>query len=197
MNILVTGEYGFLAGALIDKLKDSHNMVMYGYDVRKYKSFENIDMVLHFAAPSDRVEFTNQERTTTTIIDGTINMVNIAKENNAVLVFASTMGVYTYDIDDIYCSCKRAMEQYILSTCDKYVILRIPRVYHKTRDKGLMRLLRTGSISESQMCNSVEFLDLNEFTKQTVKALHDNTNQVFEYTNTQNRSIKEIKELYV
>ncbi|MAF36188.1 hypothetical protein CL622_03665 [archaeon] len=197
MNILVTGEYGFLASALIDSLTKIHNLIMYDHDVRYYKSFENIDIILHFASPSDRVEFTNREKVTTTIIDGTINMVNIAKENNAVLVFASTMGVYTYDIDDVYCSCKRAMEHYILSTCDRYVILRIPRVYHKTRDKGLMRLLRTGNVSEEQMCNNVEFLDLSEFTKQTVRALRDNTNQIFEYNNMQNKSVQEIKELYV
>ena len=190
-NILVTGESGYLATALIKQLKNN-NIISFNGDVREYKAFSNIDMVLHFASPSDGFEFKDKQRTASTIIKGTVNLLEVAKYNDAKFVFASTMGVYRPAIDDIYCTCKLAMENYIKSVYNNYIVLRIPRVYSKCRQKGLMRQIKENLIPERDMKKRIEFITLSDFIAQTLSVL-DMTNIIHEYSITQRKTIQEIK----
>ena len=95
MRILVTGFNGYLANELIRNLF-RHDIVLYRHDVRDLHMYSDIDMILHFASPSDNEEFNDTHKTSTTIIDGTINMVKIAQTNKCKLVYASTMGAWFY-----------------------------------------------------------------------------------------------------
>jgi len=195
MNILVTGERGYLCRSIINELP-SNNIIKYERDVRLNKVFSNIDMIIHFASPSERCEFKDIKKTTTTIIDGTINMIRIANTNKAKLVFASTMGVHTFGVDDVYCSCKRAMEHYIIANCDNYLITRIPRVYSSCRKKGLIKSLIDNTVNETDFDVCVDYLDLKDFKRQFLNSLHLK-NTIYEFTEIKTNTIREIKKIYV
>lgn len=190
-KIIITGAGGYLGSALHRCLELDNIIITFSGDVRYAKpaEYDNIDMVIHMASPIDNADI---KKTASTIIEGTINMLNFAKQQNAVFVFASTMGVYGNNLNDVYANCKLAMENYIESVYNKYVVLRIPRVYSKCREKGLIRLLKNGSVPECDMNKIVEFLTLDEFVSQSAKAIH-NTNTVYEYKNTLKKSIYNIK----
>jgi len=192
MRILVTGFNGYLASKLISNLHE-HDILRYTYDVRDLHMYSDIDMILHFASPSDNEEFNDIHKTSTTIIDGTINMVKIAQANKCKLVYASTMGVYNPLLTDTYCICKAAMDNYIRSVYNNYIILRIPRVYSKCRKKGLMKQIKNKSIPESDYNNVIKFISLESFVQQTLPVL-TNHNQVLEYDVNMSMSIREIEQ---
>ena len=142
MKVCVTGSNGFIGSGLINRLQRTNQVDQYVDDVRdaeKFNSVPPMDILIHLACPSDRYGFKNRERLATSLVDGTINAINVAKKHNAILLYASTMGVYQLDVDTMYRVGKLAMEQYIQSVYTKYIILRIPRVYDMNRDKGLMK----------------------------------------------------------
>ena len=157
--------------------------------------FSDIDTILHFASPSDDFEFKDKQKTASTIIEGTFNLLKVAKYNNAKLIFASTMGVYKPAMGDVYCTCKLAMENYIKSLYNNYVILRVPRVYSKCRRKGLMRKIRDNLIPDGEMDNTVKFITLKDFIEETMPVL-DQVNITYEYKNVQESTIIEIKKMY-
>ena len=191
-DILITGHRGYLAGALVEDL--DHSVIKFPGDVREYKHYNNISCVIHFASPSDRYEFVDEYRTATTIINGTMNMLQVAKDNNCKFIYASTLGVkHIESHDDIYAISKLAMENYIKSTYNNYIILRIPRVYSKCRKKGLMRQIRDDIIQEGDMNNIIEYITLQDFIEQTKPVLSE-TNTTYEYTITNRNTIREIKQ---
>ena len=77
-NILVTGGHGYLATSLISKLQKHNNITLHEFDVRDYYihyELTKFNMVLHFASPSDQLEFQDSCKTSSTIIKGTINII--------------------------------------------------------------------------------------------------------------------------
>jgi nucleoside-diphosphate-sugar epimerase len=196
MYILVTGENGYLARPIIEQLQHGNHIIEYREDVRKHKQFNQIDLIIHLASPSDRRGFENKHKTITTIINGTINMVELANKHKAKLIFASTMGVHTFNIDDEYCSCKRAMEHYIKVCCKRYLILRIPRVYSSCRSKGLIASLKENDVPDSDLDKSLEYIDLSEFIEQFKNILHLN-NITYEFNNLTQNTISEIRSIYI
>lgn len=190
MTTLITGANGYLASNLYRYISDTK--IIYEGDVREYKKYSNIDNILHFASPSDTYGFRDKERTTTTILSGSMNMIRLAQSTGAKLIFASTMGVYNVDIDDAYSSCKLAIEHMIQCMCDRYIILRIPRVYSPCRKKGLMRQIREGTVRDSDKCRYIDFITIQEFIEQTLPIL-DHTNVIHEYDVTRHMSIHEIE----
>jgi len=75
------------------------------------------------------------------------------------------------------------------------IILRIPRVYDKTRKKGLMKKIRLDLIPQDHMDRKVEFLTLNEFIQQTLK-VDNQRNIIYNYDNLYCETISNIKKLY-
>ena len=192
-RILVTGYRGFLCSRLIEELI-GNEFIRFGGDVREHRIYTGIDVVMHFASPSQDIEFADKPKTATTIIDGTLNMLSIAKQNHAKFIFASTLGVYHAKphLNSLYESSKLAMDNYIQGVYNNYVILRIPRVYSANRPKGLMRKLREHSVPEKDMKCQLDFITLDEFAKQTLPAL-DRVNVVHEYTDLHSETIGQIK----
>lgn len=148
-KIIVSGGHGYLLTHVLPYL---NNNIIHVSDVYCYQDFLNVDMVIHFASPSDREDF-KKPYMHKTMIDGTINMVDLAKRNGAHFVFASTMGVHTLEND--YCIFKYAMEKYIQKELNSYSILRIPRVYSKDRNKGLIKQIKENSISQIDMLSLI------------------------------------------
>lgn len=200
MKICVTGSNGFIGSGLINRLQRTNQVDQYVDDVRdteKFNSVPSMDILIHLACPSDRYGFKNRERLATSLVDGTINAINVAKKHNAILLYASTMGVYQLDVDTMYRVGKLAMEQYIQSVYTKYIILRIPRVYDMNRDKGLMKMLKMNQVPESDMNNMVEFTTLANFLDDMMLIIEDiepNLNKVIDFKSTHTKTIKEIKE---
>jgi nucleoside-diphosphate-sugar epimerase len=187
---LVTGSRGFLCGHLCKHLDDP---IDYG-DVLNYYNISHIDAIYHFAGPSDDYDFADSEKTLDTIINGTRNMLRVAQENRAKFIFASTVGVEVPN--NVYCYAKLCMEKYIVDNYDNYVILRIPRVYDRSRKKGLMKKLRCGEVPKCDMNNIVQYIDLQSFLTQTLGALkHKNT--IYNYSDIQRDTIKNIHNKFV
>ena len=187
---LVTGSRGFLCGHLCKHLT---NPLDYG-DVLRYYDIDHINSVYHFAGPSDDYDFKNIEKTIDTIVNGTHNMLRVAKRNNGKFIFASTVGAESPN--NVYCYGKRLMEQYIVDNYDDYVILRIPRVYDRSRKKGLMKKLRLDHVSENDMSNIVDYITLNSFLEQTLSII-GHKNIIYNYDNIQSNSIREIRDKFI
>ena len=189
MKKLITGHRGYLAGNIRKHIPGEY-IEFYG-DVREYKKYTNIETIYHFAGPSDVYDFKDERKTVTTILGGSINMLRLAKENNCRLVFASTMGVLTEAEHNIYTMCKLTIERLIQSTCCDYLILRIPRVYSKCRNKGLMKQLRLGHVPVSDMQRIIDYLPLDTFIRQTSEVI-DRNNGIHEYDVMDSKSIHDI-----
>jgi nucleoside-diphosphate-sugar epimerase len=195
-RILITGGEGYLGKALIAELESRNTIIHYIGDVRKRSrnKYKDIDCLIHFASP---INDADPERTSSTIIEGTVNMVKLAKKLDCRFIFASTMGIHTTDITDIYCTSKLAMENYIKSVYNNYLILRIPRIYSKCRSKGLMLQLRHHKVSKEDLDKKIEFMPLEKFVTDTKFALGMGLSTgVFSYTGLQTETIQKIKEIY-
>lgn len=185
---------GYLSRSIVSEISSTVNITYYPNDIRTITPIgDQIDTIMHFASPSDVYDFNDKEKVVTTIVDGTINMINIAKEHHAKLIFASTMGVYEGELSDIYTTSKLAMENYIKSVYNNYIILRIPRVYSKCRKKGLMRQIRDNTIPAGDMDNIISYITLQDFVDQTLPILR-HTNITHEYEIKHKKSIREIKQ---
>jgi len=187
---LVTGSRGFLCGHLCKHLT---NTLDYG-DVRRYYDIDHIGSVYHFAGPSDDYDFKDAEKTIDTIVNGTRNMLKVAKGNKAKFIFASTAGAETPN--NVYCYSKLLMEQYIIDNYDDYIILRIPRVYDRSRKKGLMKKLRLGSVLENDMSNTIKYITIDSFLEQML-SITGHKNIIYNYNNIQIDNIHEIRNKFI
>lgn len=190
INIFTGAERGFLASNLKKQIEGTN--INYG-NVLLFRQYDNIDKIFHFAGPSDDFDFKDSERVVDVIVNGTINMLRLAKLTNANFIFASTEGVKSPN--NVYCYSKLLMENYIQDNYDKWVILRIPRIYDKSRKKGLMKKLRLNLVPEKDMNNQIEYLPLNNFIKQTLEVVNER-NIVYNYKDLHCDTIANIKKLY-
>jgi len=193
VNVFTGAEKGFL-GSNLKKEINGWNVDYGDILVDNFYLPSKIDNVFHFAGPSDDFDFADEAKTIQTIINGTINVLNLAKKNNSKFIFASTLGVET-PTENIYCISKFLIEEYIKNNYDNWIILRIPRVYDRTRNKGLMKKLRLDLVPQKDMTNQIEFLTLSDFIEQTLKVVNER-NIVYNYNNLRFDSIKNIKKLY-
>lgn len=198
LNILMTGSEGYLGSALSAKLKRRNTVTPFIGDVRSRvispnEYLETVDMLIHFASPIDN---TDPQKTASTIIEGTVNMVWLAQKLNARFIYASTLGVeHEHELDDTYITCKLAMENYVRSVYNRHMILRIPRVYSKCRDNGLMSKLRNNKVPKHHMNNQVEYMTLDEFVNTTIHALEiEITAGIYTYQPKHKQTLTEIKQ---
>jgi len=192
-NLFTGAERGFLGSNIAKNIKGVN--FKYGNILQENVILENnFNNIYHFAGPSDDFDFKNSKKTIETITIGTINMLEIAKKNKAKFIFASTKGVE--QPNNIYCYSKLLMEKYIQENYDNWIILRIPRVYNKTRKKGLMKKLRLNLVPEDHMNNKIEFLTLDSFIEQTLR-VDNQRNIVYNYRDLYCKTIKSIKKLYI
>ena len=193
VNVFTGAEKGFL-GSNLKKEINGWNVDYGDILVDNFYLPSKIDNVFHFAGPSDDFDFADEAKTIQTIINGTINVLNLAKKNNSKFIFASTLGVET-PTENIYCISKFLIEEYIKNNYDNWIILRIPRVYDRTRNKGLMKKLRLDLVPQKDMTNQIEFLTLFDFIEQTLEVVNER-NIVYNYKDLHCDTIANIKKLY-
>ena len=152
--------------------------------------YDHIDMVVHFASPSDWEGFSDKPRLAETL-EITIKAVKMALQNKCKLIFASSEAV-NY-MDNEYAVYKKASEQYIQAFLDDYLILRIPRVYGSTRQKGLMKKIRANDIKD--YIATVEYIDIKDFIEWFGSCLGKTGIQTYNKKYRVN-SIQEIKDIY-
>jgi nucleoside-diphosphate-sugar epimerase len=103
------------------------------------------------------------------------------------------MGVY--EPNNLYCNLKLQAEQLIKDNLKDYLIIRIPRVYSKDRDKGLIRDIKNNTIPKEDYSKIVQFADINDFKCFFDKII--NYRGTIDYSGVlQELSIKQIKEKY-
>ncbi len=192
-KIFVTGARGFLLSHLIPFL----NAEIF-YTFKRLEDITEDDMnhcctLMHFASPSDSVEFSDHNKTMNTMISGSINVFDIAIKRDMKIIFASSEAIYDLKTDNanIYALNKLTMEQYI--TKHPSLILRIPRVYGKDRKKGLMRKLQEGTFigDKSQI---IEYQDIDDWVSETISII--NKVGVYEYENKISNTVAEIEAKY-
>ena len=193
VNVFTGAEKGFL-GSNLKKEINGWNVDYGNILIDNFYLPSKIDNVFHFAGPSDDFDFADETKTIQTIINGTINVLNLAKKNNSKFIFASTVGVETLT-ENLYCTSKYLIEEYIKNNYDNWIILRIPRVYDKTRKKGLIKKIKLNLIPEEDMDNKIKFLTLNSFIKQTLEVVNER-NIVYNYKDLHCDTIANIKKLY-
>ena len=198
-TVLTTGSNGYLCGNLCNHL--DYNFIHYTDDIRHIdvNKIQQHDELYHFACPSDKYDFINNKKLTTSIIDGTLNMINASKKFGSKIVFASSIAIERDPVKypgrewTVYGDLKLAMEHYIKSNCDNYIILRIPRVYSPCRNKGLMKQIKNNVIPEKDYNKEIQYITLQDFIDQTVPVLNEN-NLVFDYDITCKKTIGEISD---
>ena len=171
--ITLTGNRGFLLRHLLPEIIESNIQ----------------NTVFHFAFPSDRDDFKNTQNMRD-IMKYSMKVFDDAMENNQKIIFASSEAVL-HD-DTWYSANKKALEYYI-NDYDKSLILRIPRVYGKDRNKGLIKSLKNGTF-DGDWFQMIEYMDINDWVKETSQILH--TFGIYEYKNKKRNIIKEINEKY-
>lgn len=192
MKLLLTGHNGYLCGAI--KKKITHDYVT-TENILNRTVYPSVNMILHFAGPSDDYDFKNEANVISSIIDGTKNMIEIAKDNNAWFVFASTLGVL--QPNNLYTCCKFVVEKYIECHYYRSMILRIPRVYSRCRKKGLMKKLRRNEVPEKDMNHVVEYLHLGDFVDQTIPIIDNPVPGIVSYNNLKTDTIQGIKQKFI
>jgi nucleoside-diphosphate-sugar epimerase len=168
-NILITGAAGFLGKSFAEKLFKNNKVVCLdisnnveeirftkniALDVRN-KDFINkiqlmfhgkIDIIYHFASI---VGVENVDNKTNELIDtetlGISNIIELAKTNNAVVVYSSSSSVHDIKTKDNqgshiypYNLCKLLSEFKLKSSPIKYIIVRLFNVYGKMQDDRMV-----------------------------------------------------------
>lgn len=188
LRIITTGHRGYLLTNLLPEMN-----IINSRRYHKNYTFSNTDMILHFASPSDSEGFKDEKRLYNANITLTSELIELAKKLNCKLVFASTMGVH--NPNNLYCNLKLQAEELIKNNLKDYLIIRIPRVYSKDRDKGLIKDIKNNIIPEEDYNKIIQFADLRDFKEFFDNILH--YRGVIDYNRTlQELSIKEIKEKY-
>lgn len=165
MNILITGASGFIGSRLIRELtKERYGIVgirkskggnnegyvkHYSCDIadmdalKKIFSRERVETIIHLAGGGGNlVCLKDPGRAVLTDVLGTLNLVNVAKENDMRIIFTSSYLAYsvkkrrklplTEDMellpDDFYGVLKKTAEE-IVKTSQNYIILRLSHIY--------------------------------------------------------------------
>lgn len=187
LKVLMSGEHGFLMRNVLKK---------YHWEIETLKEnqeYTDKDLVIHFASPVDIYDFKNKDKMVNANIELTITAVKAANNNNCKLIFASSMAVN--EIENDYGVLKRAAELYIETYCHNYCIMRIPRVYGRDRDKGLMKRIKNADINDSDWDKEIEYIDIQDFKDWFDTVLDKNMIQYYDKI-YKKHTIKQIKEIY-
>ncbi len=198
MNILITGSTGFLGEELTTLLfRMGHSTIRFKGRVQdnlNYDNYKGIDIVLHLAAPSVKEDYLSDENVRSSIISGTDNMIKLSNRIGAQLIYFSSEA--QNEAKDLYGTCKRISQNTVKEFCNDYKILVVPRVYDKTREKGLIGRIKRDEVPSKDFNKVVEYWTLEDFKKEFIKIFESQDNGIYEFGINNKNTIKELIDLY-
>jgi nucleoside-diphosphate-sugar epimerase len=203
-NILITGSNGFLGKKIIPLLQTVFNFIVYPFNERLSISVDDlcnrynfkIDYIFHLAGPSTSHDFQEltPDQIRNDIIEGTKKFVELARRRKAILVFFSSEAIYFPG--DVYGDAKKEAQDIIISSGINYKIFIIPRVYCKSRTKGLIKNLKDNTIPLEDYKKIIEYIDIKDFLTQFVDGLVSDK-KLIQFQHKVCDSIETIKKRYL
>jgi len=187
-NILFIGSRGYLGKYIIDG-NTKYNIIEFEGRVEELSNFEkylNIKFaqIWHFGTPN------NKDANLSSMISGLHNAINFANLKNIKLVYASSVESLKTTNINIYGKIKKQSNVIITNSCNKYMILMIPRVYSLDRNDGLI-----GAIKENKKLDLdkvMMYLHISEFVKQFYNAITQN--KIYHFKHLLKKKIYKIRE---
>ena len=164
-RILLTGWNGYLGKKVVKQLTlPKYKLILFKGDVRcidDFRRYNNINIVIHMAAPANDFDRFTDNYISSSIIKGTDNSIQFSNEQNAKLIFFSTMGIYVKS--NTYEKSKYLATINVLKNSMYHTILMIPRLYSSDRSNGLIGKLKRGEVPEEDMLKEVEYMPTEKF----------------------------------
>ena len=191
----INGHRGFIGKALIKLLKEKNISYIELPRVLTENDLKGITKILFLSSPSDNNDFKNRYNTSISMMDDYIKNVNMLRNTNIFCIFGSSLAVEdTNKYSNDYTIFKIAIERYIASQLEFWGILRIPRVYGKNREKGLMQTLKYNYIDDG---STIEFIDIEDFTPNLLFAIENiNNHNIINFETNKKMNLREIKNYY-
>ena len=192
-KVLITGQHGYLGKHIInDSRFEEYDFIYFKGNINTKKNYEDykenqFDQIWHLASPAADLEEYPDDYIKESIIEGTNNIIDLAKKTNSKLIyFSSEASLYA---SDLYGKCKQKANKNVVQKLQtNYKILIIPRVYSKDRQKGL---IAKQTIDVAQDLNKlISYIFLDEFLDEFKRMLDSKLKiETFE---TQTTTIKEM-----
>ena len=191
----INGHRGFIGKALIKLLKEKNIPYIELPRVLTENDLKGITKILFLSSPSDNNDFKNRYNTSISMMDDYIKNVNMLRNTNIFCIFGSSLAVEdTNKYSNDYTIFKIAIERYIASQLEFWGILRIPRVYGKNREKGLMQTLKYNYIDDG---STIEFIDIEDFTANLLFVIENiNNHNIINFETNKKMNLREIKNYY-
>lgn len=191
----INGHRGFIGKALIKLLKEKNIPYIELPRVLTENDLKGITKILFLSSPSDNNDFKNRYNTSISMMGDYIKNVNMLRNTNIFCIFGSSLAVEdTNKYSNDYTIFKIAIERYIASQLEFWGILRIPRVYGKNREKGLMQTLKYNYIDDG---STIEFIDIEDFTPNLLFAIENiNNHNIINFETNNKMNLREIKNYY-
>lgn len=191
----INGHRGFIGKALIKLLKEKNIPYIELPRVLTENDLKGITKILFLSSPSDNNDFKNRYNTSISMMGDYIKNVNMLRNTNIFCIFGSSLAVEdTNKYSNDYTIFKIAIERYIASQLEFWGILRIPRVYGKNREKGLMQTLKYNYIDDG---STIEFIDIEDFTPNLLFAIENiNNHNIINFETNKKMNLREIKNYY-
>ena len=210
MKIGINGHSGFIGSNLIKKLEADNKdieivLLPRLFSVEDVDKISSLDKIIFLSSPSDYEDFGNIEETANSMMNNYIFNLLVIKEHNPNIhiIYASSEAVEDKLImteQSSYAIFKIAIERYIAATMINWSIVRIPRVYGKERNKGLMKKIKRGDELTSNKLISFKDIDkfIEEFSSDILylKEVDKRNRNFFSYNCEYKKDIDGIKEMY-
>lgn len=170
----------------IDKQNLFKKMILSSIDVIVYCKENNKKLI--FASSMGAKEFNIEIKSET---DEVIHNVGVIANSYDYSYLLKTLPS-SDNLQDLYNTYKKIIEDLIIEYLDNYIILRIPRVYDKKSKKGLLNPNNT----DFDLDKYLDFITLNDFKKETEYIINSNYNGIYEYKCIQTKKIKDILKSY-
>ena len=204
----INGHSGFIGGHLVKKLNEQGfnniNDIKLLPRVFTKSDLLCIDKIVFLSSPSDYEDFENRFETANSMLSNYVyNLLLINNVNPDIhIIFASSEAVednLKLNEQSNYAIFKMAIERFISSTMKNWTIVRVPRVYGKDREKGLMKKIKKGMELTSH--KKILFKDIETFTNEFTQDVLDcgvarHNHSFLSYECEHKKNIDEIKKLY-